>query len=326
MKIILLSGGSGKRLWPLSNQIKSKQFLKLFTSTKGQPESMIQRLNNEIHTRFNDSDVFVAAPASQYDIIRSQLGSNIEIICEPQRRDTFPAISLAISFLKFEKKANLDEIVVVMPCDFYSDPNFFSAVQEMAYIASTSVSEVVLMGIRPTEINQKYGYIIPDKKRRNKVNYFIEKPDYNKAERLILNGAYWNGGIFAFRIGFLLNILSKYVEPKSYDHILNNYELLPKISFDYEVLEKCKSISFVRFDGIWRDLGTWTSLCETFTFKTAKNTVINNSHRTIVINDQEIPIICNGIDDAIIVATKEGILITDKKNADDIKPLVEKIE
>ncbi len=259
MQIILLCGGSGTRLWPLSNQTRSKQFLKLFTSPNGSPESMFQRVLRQIRDSNLNAEINIATSQSQVDSVIAQGGDDISIITEPARRDTFPAIALATSYLAKEKKADNNEIVIVMPCDPYTESGYFDVIKKMADAVRSDFAELVLMGIKPDEPSSKFGYIMPSINHPGVVDFFVEKPDEEKAAKLIANGALWNGGVFAFKLGYLLDIVSNYSEYDDFSEIRNHYDKFPKISFDYEVVEKAKSIGVIEYNGKWKDLGTWSS-------------------------------------------------------------------
>jgi mannose-1-phosphate guanylyltransferase len=162
MKIILLSGGSGKRLWPLSNEARSKQFLRILECPNGGRESMVQRVVRQIKASKLTDNIIFATSVSQKDIITNQLGEDITIVTEPCRRDTFPAIALATSFLFKEMKCNRDEVVVVMPCDSYTEAHYFDSIRTMAKAVEDGVADLVLMGIKPTYPSAKYGYVVPE--------------------------------------------------------------------------------------------------------------------------------------------------------------------
>lgn len=124
MKLVLLSGGSGKRLWPLSNDTRSKQFLKVLESKEGQNESMVQRVWSQIEAVGLGKSTVIATSKTQRDMIHSQVGTDIPLIIEPERRDTFPAIALAAAYLHSEEKVSEDEVVVVLPVDPYVNDAF----------------------------------------------------------------------------------------------------------------------------------------------------------------------------------------------------------
>jgi mannose-1-phosphate guanylyltransferase len=192
MNIILLSGGSGKRLWPLSNEIRSKQFLKLLQSPTGEYESMVQRVYRQIQEAGIEAPIIVATGASQIDSIISQLGCKVEVVLEPERRNTFPAVVLSSAYLALEKGVGLDEVVVVLPVDPYADLEYFTTLIRMESAVKENVADLVLMGIVPSYPSSKYGYIIPSDDQTNDlklVAHFVEKPSEEHASVLISDGA-----------------------------------------------------------------------------------------------------------------------------------------
>jgi len=233
MNIILLSGGSGKRLWPLSNETRSKQFIKLLDINM-EHESMVQRVYRQLTEKYSDVNVVVATSASQSDAIKNQLGNSVDIVIEPERRDTYPAICLAVAYLHYKKGVPLDDAVIVMPVDPYAEQSYFDTLQKMYKTATKEMSNITLMGIEPTYPSEKYGYILP--LSDGKMNFF-EKPSKNEAQRLIASGAYWNGGVFGFQLGYIMKNLGNLFTHQSYENVLHNFTELPKISFDYAVVE-----------------------------------------------------------------------------------------
>lgn len=206
MNVILLSGGSGKRLWPLSNEIRSKQFIKIFKGENGQQESMVQRVYRQIKAAAPDAYITIATSKAQVSAIHNQLGTDVGISVEPCRRDTFPAVALATAYLVDVRSIAPEETVVVCPVDPYVDESYFKIIKKLSEQAGRGESNLVLMGIEPTYPSEKYGYIIP--KNRNKVSSvlaFKEKPDISSAEEYIRKGALWNGGIFAYRLSYVLD-------------------------------------------------------------------------------------------------------------------------
>ncbi|HOK49817.1 MAG TPA: sugar phosphate nucleotidyltransferase [Sedimentibacter sp.] len=324
MNIILLSGGSGKRLWPLSNETRSKQFLKLLKDPQGNSESMIQRVYRQIRESSLESNILVATGKSQIYSIKSQIGNKVDVVLEPERRDTFPAIILSCAYLAYEKGLSEDEAVIVMPVDPYADRGYFESLKKMEEMINEGIANIVLMGIKPTYPSAKYGYIIPN--RDGNVERFQEKPSEEYAQKLIQEGAMWNGGVFAFKLNYILNIAKKYADFSSFEEIKDKYSDLPKISFDYEVVEKEKSIGMVVYAGIWKDLGTWNTLTEVMESGTLGNVILAETcHNTNVINELSIPITVLGINNAVIAASSDGILVTDKHESSYLKPYVENI-
>lgn len=326
MNIILLSGGSGKRLWPLSNETRSKQFLKLLKDKDGKSESMVQRVYRQIKEASIKPNIVVATGKSQIDSIRSQLGNNVDVVLEPERRDTFPAIALSCSYLFYKKGMNRDEVVLVLPVDPYAEIDYFRALIKMEQTVIDGIANMALMAIKPTYPSAKYGYIIP-RKESNIVDRFQEKPSEEYAEKLIEEGAMWNGGVFAFKLGYLINIAKKYVDFTSFEEIEEKYAVLPKISFDYEVVEKEQSIAMVEYQGVWKDLGTWNTLTEVMDSNTLGNVIIsNNCNNTHVINELDIPVTILGTKNIVVASSPDGILISDKHESSYLKSYVEKIQ
>ena len=325
MNIILLSGGSGKRLWPLSNDIRSKQFIKMFNNECGEYESMVQRVYKQIKRVDKDANITIATSKKQVSAINNQLGDKVAVCVEPARRDTFPAIALAAAFLQSEKNVSEDEAVLVCPVDPYVDDLYFEALKELFEFTKTGQYNLNLMGVEPTYPSEKYGYIIPQTKEHTAaVKEFKEKPDVKTAETYIAQGALWNCGVFAFKLGYLLDIAHNHIDFESYFDIYSSYEALEKISFDYAVVEKESSIGCLRFAGEWKDVGSWNTFSEVMSESVIGNVQLNDvCKNTHVINELNIPILCMGCKDMIIAASGDGILISDKEQSSYIKPYVD---
>lgn len=327
MNIILLSGGSGKRLWPLSNDIRSKQFIKLFKNEDNVYESMLERMCKNIKKVNNESTITIATSYTQVSTINNQVGKEVEISIEPCRRDTFPAIALATAYLHDVKKVPLEESVVVCPVDPYVEEDYFIALEKLYSLSQNSEYNLSLLGITPTYPSEKYGYIIPENKDEvSKAVKFKEKPDIQKAKEYINKGALWNGGIFAYKLKYVLDIAHKLIDFKDYNDLYNKYETLEKISFDYAVVEKEEKIQVMKFEGKWKDLGTWNTLTEAMNEnilgKGMQNKKCENTH---IINELDVPILCMGLKNIVVAASSEGILVSDKEQSSYIKPFVEKI-
>lgn len=331
IQIILLSGGSGKRLWPLSNDVRSKQFLKLLSAPNGGRESMLQRVVRQLQESKISESITVATSITQKDVIVNQLGEHVAVVTEPERRDTFPAIALACSYLAYEKKCSVNEVVVVMPCDSYTELGYFDTIVKMSEAVSKDIAELVLMGIKPTYPSSKYGYVIPERNITEygtyEVSRFTEKPSETIAEKLIEQNAFWNGGVFVFKLGYLTEIVEKYIHAVSFVEIRSRYSEFPKISFDYEVAEKAKSVAVVPFSGKWKDLGTWNTLAEELVDHVIGNVMIDDeSENTHVINELELPIMCISAKNLVVAASCDGILISEKSKSENIKSYADKLQ
>lgn len=328
MHIILLSGGSGKRLWPLSNDVRSKQFIKLFKNDNGKYESMVQRVYRQIQTVNSDMEVTIATSKSQVSAIRNQLGNKVSICLEPCRRDTFPAIALAAAYLKDVQGLSEEDCVAVCPVDPYVDNTYYQTVQKLEKIVNEGQSNLVLMGIEPTVPSEKYGYIIPvDKNEISRVAKFTEKPDTETAKEYIKQGALWNAGVFAFKLGYLLNKAHELIDFVDYADLFKKYDTLTKISFDYAVVEKEPNIQVLRYAGQWKDVGTWNMMAEVMADKTKGDVILDDTCKdTNVVNELNIPILCMGCEDMVVAASEDGILVSKKERSGYMKPYVEKID
>lgn len=327
MNLVLLSGGSGKRLWPLSNDIRSKQFIKFFKNAAGNYDSMVQRMYKQICDVDKNATITVATSRSQVASIRNQLSEAVGISVEPCRRDTFPAIALATTYLHDVQGVGLDETVVVLPVDPYVEKSYFEAIAELDTLAQNSKANLCLMGIEPTYPSEKYGYIIPKSKSIvSDVATFKEKPDKETAKEYIAQGALWNAGVFAYRLGYVLQKAHELIDFTDYADLFAKYEGLTKISFDYAVVEKEPVIQVMRYAGTWKDLGTWNTLTESLEDNTIGKAIFNESCENVhVINELNVPVLCMGIKNAVVCASAEGILVSDKEQSSYIKPYVDQI-
>lgn len=338
MNIVLLSGGSGKRLWPLSNDIRSKQFIKIFKKPEHQIpmgtedgngyESMVQRVYRQIRTVDPGATVTIATSKSQVSAIHNQLGEGVGISIEPCRKDTFPAIALATAYLHDVQGVSLDEAVVVCPVDPYVNEDFFENLKRLCELAQNDTANLVLMGIDPTYPSEKYGYIMPVSENEvSQVSEFKEKPDTEKAQAYINAGGLWNGGVFAYKLRYVIDRAHELIDFTDYEDLFTHYDTLQRISFDYAVVEHEKDIAVLRFKGQWKDLGTWNTLTEAMEDNAIGDVRMNERcHNVHVINEMGVPILVMGGDDLVISASPEGILVSDKEQSSFIKPFVDEID
>jgi mannose-1-phosphate guanylyltransferase len=326
MKLVLLSGGSGKRLWPLSNDSRSKQFLKVIEDEDGNLKSMLQRVWSQLELAKLANSSVVATSKSQVEMIRSQIDEQVELIVEPSRRDTFPAIALAATYLYSVKDYNLNEVMTVLPVDPYVHNSFFEHIKELENVLEDSHADIALIGVQPTYPSSKYGYIVP--KDKNPIYYssvlqFSEKPTEESAKELIANGALWNCGVFGFKLGYIINILKENSLPVQYAELKKQYEKIPKISFDFAVVEKAKNIVVLPYSGYWKDLGTWNTLTEEMgSNQIGKGKICNESINTHLINELDVPITVLGVSNVVVAASPDGILVSEKNSSPKIKEMV----
>ncbi|WP_328800985.1 sugar phosphate nucleotidyltransferase [Paenibacillus sp. LX16] len=316
MKLILLSGGSGTRLWPLSNDSRSKQFLKILKDEHGNDESMVQRVWRQIRNVSLDSSTFITTSKSQVEMIQSQLNDCPPLIIEPERKDTFPAIALSASYLLSQTNESPDEVVVVLPVDLYVEDDFFRQIFQLEKIMDEEELNIALLGVKPLVPTEKYGYILPKVNSKNvsslqEVDCFIEKPPVERAKELIHQSALWNCGIFAFKLKYLVGIMENRGLPVQFDEMVEGYNNLQKISFDFEVLEKEKVLHVLPYEGKWKDLGTWDSLVEEMDSKQLGKGIVSDCQQVNLINELDIPVVVLGLSDVVVVASPDGILVSD---------------
>lgn len=324
MYYVLLSGGSGKRLWPLSNDARPKQYLKVVNKENNSMEhcSMLQRVWEQLGEAGIAGQAVITAGSEQVELIKSQV-KEARIAVEPGRRDTFAAVLLSCSWL-LKHGASREDYAAIMPVDPYTEGSYFETVKKLEAIMRESGAEVGLMGAAPSYPATKYGYILPGARKGGwfEVRGFAEKPDEEKAEALLKEGALWNCGVFCVKIGDILERTKKYGVSEEYDALCAAYESLPKISFDYEVLEKADHLAAVEFDGYWKDLGTWDALADQMSTDTIGNVVLDDTcENTQVINELKMPVAVMGTRDLVVVAAQDGILVADKSQTANVKAI-----
>ena len=323
MYYVLLSGGSGRRLWPLSNEARPKQYLKLVNKEDNSMErcSMLQRVWAQLKSAGMAADTVITAGEDQTELIKSQV-REARIAVEPGRRDTFAAVLLSCAWLHSKAGASEDDYAAVMPVDPYTEACYFETVKRLEEVMRKSGAEVGLMGVVPSYPAVKYGYILPGERHEGwiSVKGFAEKPDEEKARRLMEEGALWNCGVFCVRIGAMLERAAAYGVPSDYEGLCAAYDHLPKISFDYEVLEKAQRLAAVEFRGYWKDLGTWDAMAEQMSTDCVGNAVLDEScDNTQVINELKVPVAVLGARDLVVAASQDGILVADKSQSARVK-------
>ncbi|MCI8416243.1 MAG: cupin domain-containing protein [Lachnospiraceae bacterium] len=319
MYYVLLSGGFGRRLWPLSNEARPKQFIRAVKKEKNTMEncSMIQRVWEQLEEAGMASHTIVSAAQEQTELIESQLG-RMEIAREPEQRGTFAAVLLSCAYLHDKMGADLEDYVAIMPVDPYTEGSYFTSLQGLEQIMQDSQAEVGLMGVKPLYPAVRYGYILPGEQRDSYflVRGFVEKPEEKEARELVAEGALWNCGVFCVKIADMLERTKTYGADGSYESVLKNYGNIPKISFDYQVVEKARDLAAIEFRGFWRDLGTWDAFGEQMSTDTIGRVLLDEgAENTQVINELEIPVVVLGTRDLVVAASQDGILVTEKSQA-----------
>ena len=275
-----------------------------------------------------DATVTIATSKMQVSAIRNQLGDDVGISVEPCRRDTFPAIALASAYLNDIEGVPGDETVVICPVDPYVEEDYFKAIYELSEQADKGEANLVLLGVEPTGPSERYGYIIPKTDEDvSEVATFKEKPTKSDAEGYIRQGALWNGGVFAYKLKYMLKKAHELIDFDDYQDLLEKYAALEKISFDYAVVEKEEKIQVKRFAGKWQDLGTWNSLTRAMGEKVVGKGMLDDECKGVhIVNEMDVPVLAMGLTDVIISASPDGILVSDKESSSRIKPFVDGIE
>ena len=322
MNIVLLSGGAGKRLWPLSD-CKPKQFFELLETPEGIRESMLQRTYRMLKSMSDTVDISVSTSRDQEVLTREQVGEKVDICLEPSTRNTFGAILLVAAWLHDIKGVSDHEAVLACPVDSYFDEDFCRALGELHDFVNRGDANIALLGIKPKSVSEKYGYIVPKSAERvSEVDCFVEKPTRKLAAALIEKKALWNCGVFGFRLRYILDIAGDLLGTFRYSDIFDNYSHIPEVPFDKAVVEKEKCVSVMKYDGEWSDIGTWDELAKKMNGHPVGKARLIDSRDTFVFNDLNVPVLSVGVADLIIAATQKGILVADKSRAAEMKDYI----
>ncbi|MBD5401480.1 mannose-1-phosphate guanylyltransferase/mannose-6-phosphate isomerase [bacterium] len=330
---VILAGGSGSRLWPLSRELYPKQLLNL-CAEKSLLQSTFERLN-----KFIPSENIISVTNTKHNAnIRMQLGElseNSIIISEPISKNTAPAIALSVKYII--ENFNKDEIILVVPSDLFIEDNekFIQTIKEAEEFANKGF--IVTFGVKPTYAETGFGYICFE---NNKVKAFTEKPDTKTAEAYLQNGYFWNSGIFMFKASTIMaefehhcpeiaSIL-KNINCSDKSISFNEFDKMPNISLDYAVLEKSNNIMMVELKSDWKDLGSWKSIYEVSPKDNNNNVFIGHvldkeSKNSFVYSSSKL-VATIGLEDTVIVETEDAILACKKDKTQDVKQIYETLK
>ncbi len=347
---ILLAGGSGTRLWPLSRQTFPKQFAKLV----GENSLFQQALERCSEESIFDCSSLITITNEQYrfivsDQIKNQGMDVGTVLLEPTSKNTAAAILAATLYVK---KNHSDARILVLPSDHLIPNKWLFAKTIQKGNKFLTRENMITFGIKPHKVETGYGYILKGKEQDEKVfkiDGFTEKPDYEKSEKMVSSGKYvWNAGIFLFYADSLINSFRKY-EKKLFDTVemaleksvvdqkfvrleKKSWNSCRSISLDYAIMEKRRDLSVVVFDGAWSDLGDWNALLENSPQKDKKNTVISENAKSfdcqdvlLWSEDRGIKLVGMGLKDLIVVAMKDAVLVTSRSRSQDTKLIVEEL-
>ncbi|AWB44545.1 mannose-1-phosphate guanylyltransferase [Paenibacillus sp. CAA11] len=328
MITLILCGGAGKRLWPLSNEVRSKLFLKLLPTPLGEPESMLQRVTRQLKETGLHPQARLITHTDQVPLVMRHTSGQLPILGEPNKKGTFTAAALAAAYLLTRQEATEEDIVCLAPADMYADNDFFHTMTGFPKLLRDTGAELALLGARPTSPSTQYGYIIAGDGNGKPGEYasvqkFIEKPNQADAAKLIEQQALWNCGVFAFRLRLIVKHMQQLDLPLDYNELLAAYPALPVRSFDETVAEVCKHAIVKVHQGEWSDLGSWEALTRRIDQTViGSGSVLGSSEGTHLINELPIPIHVIGMTDCIAAASRDGILLAKKSCANEIKKIL----
>lgn len=340
MKIIILAGGGGTRLFPLSRACYPKQFLKIAGE-----KSLLQQTVERFLIIAEQKDIVIVTNKDYIFHVQEDLHEigveKINVITEPTGKNTAPAIALAISYCKDFFNCNDDGILFVSPADHLIKPagKFAELVQQAEQICKDK-NDIITIGVKPTKPETGYGYIqSADKIGDNvfAVNSFKEKPNKLAAEKYLAEGNYyWNAGMFMFSIGRMEMELEKYVpaiakiSQQGYENCVNNFTEMPDISIDYAVAEKSTHMAVMSMQGIyWNDIGSFDSIAEVLADKNGNgiygDVIADDCQNTTILGCDRL-ISGIGLKNLIVVDTPDSLLITEKGKSQEVKKVVEKLK
>lgn len=341
MKIVVLAGGVGQRLWPLSREVSPKQTLPLIGKY-----TLLQTTINRLLKKFKASDIFIVAGKDYFKNITRQLPKfpKENIFVEPARKNTAAAIGFAAYNLA---KKNPEEIIISVASDHFINPeeSFLKSLRDMERVIQNNPKAVCLMGIKPTHPATGLGYIEVGKRKKIEPNLglleitrFIEKPPLDKAKRMVASGKYlWNPSYFAWRVDNIKSLYKKFI-PKTHRLLEKTvkgnkkaFHNIPPQAIDYAVLEKLKTNFYVIPVGFsWADIGHWATVKKIQTKKNHDNVSLGlqkslDTKNSLIYNYTDNILTTIGVKDLLVIQTKNGTLICHKDRAQDVKKLVEQM-
>lgn len=357
---VILCGGTGNRLWPLSRKNYSKQFLKLISNN-----SLLQDTYLRIKNIIGNDKVFIVGNKSSFFNILNQIkevdGSfNKEnILIEPNKMNTAPGMAIAVSYLKEKRKIDENEKIIFLPSDhFISDLcSFNKVINNINSLDESFNDKIITIGITPTRPETNYGYIKVSGKNEliKKVDAFKEKPNlvlaekyynsqFSESKKDCLDSGmsvystqeryYWNSGMYIFSIKTFFTEIEKYcndmfsIVSKGYEYLLENFSNMPAISFDYAVSEKTDKIFVHIADFGWYDIGTFDGLSDALNDQKIKNNNLLeiDSKNVFSYSTNNKFIACVGVEDICVIENNDSILVQKKGRGDDVNKIIKYLQ
>lgn len=340
MKALILAGGSGTRLWPVSRTEYPKQFLKI-----GEDKSLLQKTILRKMRVMHPEDLFILTNHQYIHVVKEQVAEIHpsllrNIILEPFQKNTAPAIALALKYIIENRGTPVEESVFVCPSDHIIAPEdrFCNFVKRADVLAKNG--HIVTFGIRPSYPEIGYGYIKGGKTHQDEalfVDQFVEKPNFEKAKEYIAAGNYfWNSGMFVFQLKTMIEEINCYSPEilkyfkESYDYFHAHFAKMPEISIDYAVMEKSKKTLVLPLDLSWSDVGSWDNVYEILPKDEHQNAKVGqvidvDTKDSLILGDKRL-IATIGLEDMLIVETADVVLIAKRKESQKVKEMVAKLK
>lgn len=351
---VILSGGSGTRLWPVSREAFPKPFMKL-----GGDQSLLQRTLLRAASCANSADICVVTNREYYFKTKEEveavipLGKKTSYVLEPVGRNTAPAIALAALWAR-ERTGDDKACLMILAADhLIADTKGFQAACKQAE-ALAEAGQIVLFGIRPNNPETGFGYIEmgapinSENGESYQVARFVEKPDLNRALEYLQSGKFlWNSGMFCFRIDVILEAFRQHApevlnaaeavwnsaqeankehKDRRFEFSAESFETLPNISIDYAVAEKAKAITVIPAPFDWSDIGSWTAVSEMYKPDAHGNTSVGSAvvidSKNTHVHSQDRLIATVGVENLLVVETPDAVLVTTKDRSQDVKAIV----